>query len=408
MKRPMSGERESPERPPRRSAAPDEAPRSAALMARVRWADEGEATEIELDGARGLIVVPVPLNGAERTTMLVEALDRAAPGGRRRVQISRKSLTLELDVPEGWPRAERLPSIVLGSGTRPAASGDEGERRGLQLPPFDPAALDERSAALIREYPRRRRALAAQRRGVETDMVRHDDHVRARRRAGKTIVVVAAASLLISFSGAAVALPILSLAGALVFAVLAAGFAWERHTRVAVVETRVALEARLGRIADWEQQLDARAREIARDLGCKDPWEASARCQVVVSSARAPAESVGDRDAVVARAASLARALGLDAAQIGWDAGWDAPAPAGGRGWPEEVAAGDPDLAAPGSLLRVARLLERADCSLPAVWPLVLFDPWPDHEARERARMMLAIAEVARPRPIVALVSSSR
>jgi hypothetical protein len=86
-----------------------------------------------------------------------------------------------------------------------------------------------------------------------------------------------------------------------------------------------------------------------------------------------------------------------------------------GAGWPPELAGlsenehdepeGQHDA---DRLAAAARLVERVQRDLPAPWPVVVWDPWPDLPPAEQAAWLLGLAGELSPRPLVAVVSQRR
>jgi hypothetical protein len=380
--------------------------RHSSPAARMRWTDESGSSEVEIDGRRGLLVVPADSHGEERATLLLEALDRAAAGGRRRVQISRRGVTLELECTASWPAASRLPSVVLGEGCRFATPG--AARRGGAEIATDLGERLERlgpeAVALIRDYPTDRRRAAAERRRVEARLVRFDDLVRGRRRIGRTALAAAGIAVATAVVGAAAGLPLILLAGAGSFFLLAAAVAWEKATRHAIESGRGSLEIELGRRADAEDHLDREARGIARQIGYADPWEASARVRKFEPREADEVRLTEDRETLVPLARRLLRAAGQSEDGIDWEVARTTSRAAGPAGWPAEASSGCESLFSAENALGAASLIRRANRLLDPRWPLVFYDPWPDHDAHDRARLLLAVSEVSRPRPVIAII----
>ncbi len=400
-------ERRSPDAPISPHPDPPRARPATHRPARARWRDDSGPVDLSIEQGRGLVVVPLASRGAERATMLLEALDRAAGGGQRRVQICRGDMTLEMDFPAGWPEASRVPSMVIGEGTRfaPPADVRVPDRLSLESVALRADALEPRDRDVVREYPLRRRGLAARRRHVEADLVAADEAERRRARYGSAVLAAGGLALLLAVAGAVTGSVALLLPASAAFFAAGIAFVLLRAAGRRAADRRYRLEARLAGVADLERELDAAAGGLAARLGCRDPWEAADRLRLATRAVPVPRRASAEGVDLLEIAHRIVRAAGRDPDALDWTTGLDDVRRAGGRGWPAEVSAGCDALFAAPNLLRVADLVCRVDTVLAPDWPLVLHEPWPEHDATERASLLLAVAEVARPRPVVALVA---
>jgi hypothetical protein len=391
-------------------------PGQAAPRPRLRWIATGRVEEVDMGPGQGPRLIPMrgAQQAAELASLILEALDRAAEGADR-VHVSRHGWQLFLDRPAGWHAPHRpLSAIVGGSGEhaparRPGEAWDSArDRAKLRRRAREMSEPDRR---LLSRYREHRRTLAGLRRRVERSVLRQGDRLRLHRRVTRLWAVECAAGLVAAIAGAGIGPVWLLALGAAGFCVGAGGFAVERLAQPASHERQRELETRLARVTAREDQLETRAREVARKLGFDDPGEAAAEFARLAGS---PRENERDRDAVVARMRSMAARLDLDGDAL--IAGAEDPAWNGtGPGWPPEVAGlsetgrSEPaDQQAADRLAAAARLVERIQRELPAPWPLVVWDPWPELTTDSQAAWLLCLSREVAPRPVLAVISRGR
>ncbi|UCF67015.1 MAG: hypothetical protein JSV80_14710 [Acidobacteriota bacterium] len=403
----MSTEQHEPDSKPRTEASEpaSTAPPREHRVARLSWRVGAHEKEVDLSGGEGLLLIPVSTHGAKLASALIDGLDRAAAGGRHVVSVDREPFRIALDLPPNWPAARRLPSVVLaGEGRGPAPSratapglggGDEWVRGVLER-------LGKRDALLLRDFPRRRRALAAARRQLESRLLRHDEqHHRVRRRA-RWALGSAGLGLLAAMGGAFVTSVTLMLVGALIFFVAAVVVALERAARHERLHAREQLERQLTGVALQGDEAEIEAHRLAVRAGANDPWQASSRLAAMpLADEIAPGIGV-DRAEVLALARRLAREMGERPETLAWEQAWKERWRVAGAGWPDELS--PTREASPASrLLRAGQLLARVRESLPEPWPIVLWNPWSQLDAEERARSLLAVSRVVGTRPVLVI-----
>jgi hypothetical protein len=358
--------------------------------------------------------MPGAQQAAELASLILEALDRAAEGADR-VHVAQRGWQLFVDRPAEWQAPRRSVSAILGGSAGEAPARRPGEVRQTTRHRAKlwrrARAIHEADRTLLSGYREHRRSLAALRRRVEGSVLRQGDRLRLHRRVARLWALECAAGLAAAVAGAGLGPVWLLALGAAGFCVGAGGFAVERLAQPPAEDRQRELERRLARVASREDQLETRARDVARQLGFEDPGEAAAELIRLAGTQR---ENERDREGIVERMRALAARLELDGEALiarAADPAWNGT----GAGWPPELAGlsenehdepeGQHDA---DRLAAAARLVERVQRDLPAPWPVVVWDPWPDLPPAEQAAWLLGLAGELSPRPLVAVVSQSR
>ncbi|MDQ7005618.1 MAG: hypothetical protein Q9Q40_00115 [Acidobacteriota bacterium] len=385
----------------RRGVAPPRPPHtstdSRVTPGRLRWVFAGEVVEVRL--APGPQLVPVADGGERLVSTILAALDDGA-AGETRVRRPAGELEVFLDVGHDWPRPARSPSWAIGGGDLlPDSEALVEARRRLREHLLRAGGLDQQTLQAMIDYPVRRRALAARRLRLDRRLIQLDDQIQAGRRAARIALAGAMVGVAGLVAGVVTSAPLLLIAAASLFC-LGSGVMAERRLQFPAAEARrLHFERRLEVLIEESDALDDQGRSLARRLGCRDPWEAADRALEALASRR----RLGGRERsarITEVAAEMARRLLRPAPPP--DA--PLPAPARGAGWPAEVAGAEGRVIDDALVLRAAALIERLERELPAPWPLVLWEPWPDLPAGERARALFALAETMPERAVIALV----
>ncbi|RMG48485.1 MAG: hypothetical protein D6718_01755 [Acidobacteria bacterium] len=392
------------ERRPAVAAVPEAAPPRTPAP-RVSWRAGGSDASVPLAAPEGPCLIPGGEHAAVLASLLIEALDRAAARADRTATLSRAGVTVEFAGGADWPDPSGRPSIVLGGGDAPGSAA-ELARRAARVEWVARAleALGPRDAERLRAYPRRRRALAARRRRLERRLVAWDDRRRRRSVRVRAGLGISAAGLAGSVACVAAGIPAGAAAGAALFFGGATLFALARVEPEGWEEERLRAEAELSQVAQEADALDEEAAALAKRLGLADPWEAAGRLEEIGSPRGAGVRDPREREETEAAARRLAAGAGEDPEAMAWERGWQEFSRPTGRGWPPEVAAPLGDAGPEASWLRAARLVARVARGLPAPWPVILWEPWPDREPEERARRLLALSRAVAPRPLLAVV----
>lgn len=398
--------------------APGPSPESQAA-ARLRWIVDGEVNEISIDPNLGPRLIPLRRRGAALASLLLEAFDQAGSSGASRVHLSREGVEAFVDIPEDWPRPERRVSWAIG--------GDEAgpvRRRQLSVrrereQQINTAerVLGPSGAASLREYPRRRRALAAWRVRLESQALHYDDLLRSRKR-GRWVCLSGALAGLLGAAWSVLAAPLwLFGVSAALFCVSSAMLAYLGLMEPRLRARKDELDEKLQQKCQAAAELDEVVWDLARRAGYPDPWEASAafEAQALRKASRLP--HLLDKRAVLERSRIVAAEMGVDPQRIRPEQVETSAQPPGTRGWPAEVSSMDEEAQEPGlaaqrerqtrAVVAMARLLERSERELPQPWPLVLWDPWVDQGAEQRAKLLVTLSRLAAPRAVLAVVSSS-
>jgi len=393
---------------------------SAEPRARLRWIFGGEVHELSLEDEPGPRLIPMRHHGAILAALIVEACDQAAATGKTHLHVSREGLEVFVDIPATWPRPEGSPSNALGGDELAPVEerqvlrmGDLGQRYERALASIGPGGVN-----LLRDYPRRRRALGAARVRLEAQALRCDDLVQRRRRSRWTGVAGVVLGLGAVAWGALFGISALFAAGAALFCLAAAGIAVLSWRDPRLVAQRQRLEDKLGRACLKAADLDETVRRLAARTSYGDPFEASAAFHAEAERREALSSEHIDESAWLERTRALAQRAGLDAGVLTLEELRASPRPRGRRGWPVEVSSCREGLAPRAVTMRAARreliaalastarLLLRIEEELPQSWPVILWDPWADRPADERARLLVALANALAPRALVSIVSS--
>ncbi len=367
-------------------------------VGRLRWVFGGQVVEVRLSA--GPQLVPVAAEGGEKlVSTILAALDDGAEG-QSRVRRPAGEVEVFLDLGPDWPRPARSPSWAMGGGDLlPDSQTLLESRQRLREHLLRAGGLDQRTLQAMIDYPIRRRALAARRLRFDRRLIQIDDRIQAARRAVHIALagaVVGAGGLV---AGVVSSAPLLLAAGASLFCLGSGMVAARRLQFPAAEDRRRHLEQRLEVLIRQSDALDEQGQRLAGRLGCRDPWEAADRAREALASQR----RLGGRERsarITELAAEVARRLNRPAPPA--DAAL--PVPPRGAGWPAEVAGAENLGISDDLVLRTAALVERLERELPAPWPLVLWEPWPDLPAGDRARVLFALAETMPRRPVVALV----
>ncbi len=385
--------------PPARTGAP------GPPEARLRWSAGGMVHELPLGPTAGepLLVGAGPV-AKDLLVALLGALDRAASSRETRVRIRQGEVEVFVDVPATWPRSGALPSAILTgpSGWPPLPPADEAAAGRLYARALETLGPQELEA--LRIYPRRRRAIAAWRRRLESAQWQLDEALRVRNRWS---LATAAATLLAVGAGLAAARwrqPALMLAAGTVTLALALTWAAGRRRARGLAARRSVRAARLAHLAARHDELERRARAAASRLGAEDPWGLTARIDQAGTRRRAIEAQLAPGPETLGWAERIAIAIGVVPPGPFDPRSFAIENPDEAAGWPFEVAAAraGSDLRAAASLARIAERVER---ELPAPWPVVLFEPWPADTPEVRARRLMALASVLPERAIVAIVA---
>lgn len=376
-----------------------------APAARLRWSAGGLVHEVPLHPAPG----EPRLAGAgpaakDLLVALLGALDRAAASGETRVRARHGEFEVFVDVPRAWPRPGAAPTAILAGPSRwmPLTPRAEAEAARVHARALDALGPEELEA--LRVYPRRRRAVAAWRRRLESTQWQLDEALRVGRRwsavaAGGALAAVGAALAAARWRQPALVFA----AGAATLALAAAWSAGRRRSR-ALAARRAGRAERLARLEARHDDLERRAHGAAARLGVEDPWGLTARIDQAEARRREIEAQLVPGTGTLAWAERIASAIGVtppgpfDPRSVAIEF----PGEAGG--WPFEVAAANA-----GSELRaaagLARIAERVARELPAPWPVVLYEPWAADAPEARARRLMALARVLPDRAVVAIVT---
>lgn len=371
--------------------------------ARFRWAEGRALRELPLDATPGgLRLVPVGAEGRDLLCALLDALDRAAGGEEAPVRASSGPVEVTVEIPREWPRPRTPPSEVLAGPSGWPAAPAPGEVEGARLIARAIATVGPEGLDLLRAYPRRRRTIASWRRRLESAQWQLELELRERRRTAAGVAFGVPIAAAVAIAGAWFRQPWLSLAagGATLALALVSGVV-QREAR-ALLERRRQRSQRLARLDLRRDEIERRTQAASRELGHTDPWALSARLDRAEVRRFEASSRLEPGTATRRWAARLAELLGC--ASPAERGSWELGAPADLAGWPFAVAAprAGSDERAVAALARVA---ERVESELPAPWPIVLFEPWPEDEAAARARRLMALVRAFPDRAVVALVS---
>ncbi len=387
------------------SAAPPRPGAPGPSAARLRWSSGGMVHELPLGPTAGepLLVGAGPV-AKDLLVALLGALDRAASSRETRVRLRQGAVEVFVDVPGAWPRAGAVPSAILTGPSRwpplpPAGEADTGRLYARALEALGPQELEA-----LRVYPRRRRAIAAWRRRLESAQWQLDEALRVRNRWS---VATAAATLLTVGAALAAARwrqPALVLAAGAVTLVLAAAWTAGRRRARALAARRAARAGRLARLTARHDELERRAHEAAARLGAEDPWALTARIDEAEMRRREIEAQLAPGPETLAWAERIAIAIGVVPPGPFDPRSFAIETPDEAAGWPFEVAAAHAgsDLRAAAALARIAERVER---ELPAPWPVLLFEPWSADSPEVRARRLMALASVLPGRAVLAIVA---
>jgi hypothetical protein len=380
---------------------------------RLRWIAEGHVEQVDMGPGGGprLITAGRRGRGGRLASLVLEALDRAAEGSAR-IRVSREGWELFVDRPPDWPQPPRPVSAILAQGALRDPRGRPGEgqheaRRWAEMRART-LQLAEGDRELLRAYRDQRRVAAGRQRRLERQLLQQGDSLRLHHRVERLWRIESTAALVATVAGALTGPVWLMAVGAAGFCLGAGGLAVERLSLPGARARQEELERRLARLIAAADELEARARDAAERVGAESPWEATERIEALES-----APLLDDQlDGLKARIRSLAARLGLEGERA---AAEDDPlAPNGsGEGWPPELAGRIEGLDGGGGqlaprLAATARLIERVERELPAPWPVVVWEPWPDLSPDKQAAWLLALAEELAPRALLAVVSGER
>lgn len=375
------------------------------FRATVQWTVPGASGEIQLDPShRGPLLVPVNAHGASLATALVEALDRAARFRRTRIVVSRGEAEIVLIRNAEWTSPHRSPSEILaGQASADAPSWTAAAPRNRIMEQARQAIGSEGLAAL-REYPRRRRGLAAYRRRLEQRFFQMDEQIKSRRRKGMAFAWSAALGFCLTIGGVFLRHAGFAASGAMIFFLAAAGVMLEATGRGEIERRLAVVRSWVARVVRKEERLDDQALELTHRLGAEDPWQLAE--QLALAEPEDRQEPIGDIEQREQKriARQLAALTGDDPEGLEDEGIWCAPRYCATVAWPPDVAEAEDLTGRPTALVGLARLLFRVERNLPAPWPLVLWEPWSGARSEIRARRLMALSRMAEGHPVLAFV----
>ncbi len=379
--------------------------REATRPARLRTVLGDQVSELSLEPELGPRLVPVDERGPALATLFLEALDRSAARTLPQVHVRREGIDLYLDVPPEWRRPVQPPSIALGGDElAPVSERRLGRQRREEHRAAQAArALGETRATVLREYPQRRRTLAAARLRLDTELLRVEDALRARQRLIWYCLAGVASGLAGAVWGSLGGALSLFAFGSVAFCCAAAGVFALRWSHPELLGLRERHERRLATVHERAEHLDALARELAAEIQFSDPWEAATALRAASVSEQRVSGLAAARVEELAR--ELAEEVGEEAGTLGDEDVRREADRRGEHGWPAEVSDGADGPRRPVALLlALARLILRVEAHVPQPWPIVLWEPWADQSPELRARLLLALSKRAAPRAVVAFV----